>query len=78
MEHSLVEKPYTFCKSLADNKKKKFILLLVTAVLLIVVSNAAFAWKSRITWNPDPLVLESITPGEEVTYIVSLTNTDHK
>lgn len=75
MEQSLAANPSAILKSFAAHKNKKYTLLFITAILLVVTFSEAFARQSRITWNPDPLAPESIAPGEEITYTVSLTNT---
>lgn len=56
-------------------KVKRWLLGLGMIGALLVVSGAAVALQPRITWNPNPLVTESIAPGESATYSVILTET---
>jgi hypothetical protein len=58
-------------------KIMKRVLLGFGAVALLAVGTVALAVPPRITWTPNPLVTESIAPGEKATYSVTLKNTGY-
>ncbi len=56
---------------------KRVLLGFVPVVLLMLFAGVAVALPPRITWTPNPLVTESITPGESATYTVTFKNTGY-
>lgn len=58
-------------------KTMKRVLLGFGALALLVLGGVAFALPPRVTWTPNPLVTESIAPGETATHSVTLKNTGY-
>ncbi len=56
---------------------KRVLLGLVPLVFLMLFAGVAVALPPRITWTPNPLVTNSISPGESVTYTVAFKNTGY-
>lgn len=56
---------------------KRVLLGLVPVVFLMLFAGVAVALPPRITWTPNPLVTESIAPGESATYTVTFKNTGY-
>ena len=56
---------------------KRVLLGLVPVVFLMLFAGVAVALPPRITWTPNPLVTNSISPGESVTYTVAFKNTGY-
>lgn len=59
-------------------------LLVVVPVLLVLLAllgggtaYAGYDLPPRITWDPDPLAIKAIAPGEQQTHSVTLTNTGY-
>ncbi len=56
---------------------KRVLLGLVPVVFLMLFAGVAVALPPRITWTPNPLVMEGIAAGEQKTYTVTFKNTGY-
>ena len=59
-------------------KDTKNLLLVWGAALLLLVVGTAHAAQSYVTWNPDPLAVHGVVPGDEANYSVELKNIGDK
>lgn len=56
-------------------KNSKGLLLVLVSALLLLGVGPVSALDARIAWNPNPLVIGGLSPGDKATYTVTLTNT---